>query len=381
MAMLPLVTRPARWQAEIVSKREMPVAPAPESGAGGGSRAARIVRDQETTEPVRRARRTHLVAWVCLLIVWVVWGSTYLAIRVGVETMPPLLMAAARNLVAGLIMFPLALRSRRAAVRADRVDGGSKGAMGGMGSKGANGSKGAGRFWPSRAEWLGCAIVGILLLVANGVVGVGEKTVPSGLAALLVATVPLWLLGIDAGLNHARLGLAPMAGLALGLVGVGLLSGLGGNSRGTSVVGVVIILGAAAMWALGTIMAGRVTLPSSPALASGMQLLAGGAVLLALAAAAGEFGSLRLGEVSARSWLALGYLIVVGSIVAFSAYGIAVRALPTATVATYAYVNPVIAVLLGALILNEQLTPAMIGGGVLIVGAVVLVVRRSPPAH
>ena len=362
----------------------MPVAPAPESGAGGGSRAARIVRDQETTEPVRRARRTHLVAWVCLLIVWVVWGSTYLAIRVGVETMPPLLMAAARNLVAGLIMFPLALRSRRAAVRADRVDGGSKGAMGAMGSKGANGSNGAngsGRFWPSRAEWLGCAIVGILLLVANGVVGVGEKTVPSGLAALLVATVPLWLLGIDAGLNHARLGLAPMAGLALGLVGVALLSGLGGNSRGTSVVGVVIILGAAAMWALGTIMAGRVTLPSSPALASGMQLLAGGAVLLALAAAAGEFGSLRLGEVSARSWLALGYLIVVGSIVAFSAYGIAVRALPTATVATYAYVNPVIAVLLGALILNEQLTPAMIGGGVLIVGAVVLVVRRSPPAH
>lgn len=363
----------------------MPVAPAPESGAGGGSGAARIVRDQETAEPVRRAGPTHLLAWVCLLIVWVVWGSTYLAIRVGVETMPPLLMAAARNLVAGLIMFPLALRSRRAAVsparlrgtlpHADRADGGSKG------SEGSEGTEGSGRFWPSRAEWLGCAIVGILLLVANGVVGVGERTVPSGLAALLVATVPLWLLGIDAGLNHARLGLAPMAGLALGLVGVALLSGLGGNSHGTSVVGVVIILGAAAMWALGTIMAGRVTLPSSPALASGMQLLAGGAVLLALAAAAGEFGSLRLAEVSARSWLALGYLIVMGSIVAFSAYGIAVRALPTATVATYAYVNPVIAVLLGALILNEQLTPATIGGGVLIVGAVVLVVRRSPPAH
>jgi drug/metabolite transporter (DMT)-like permease len=339
---------------------------------------------------VRRARPTHLVAWICLLIVWVVWGSTYLAIRVGVETMPPLLMAAARNLVAGLIMFPLALRSRRTAVRADRVDPrseasegpeGSEGPKGAIGSKVTMGAKGSGRFWPSRAEWLGCAIVGILLLVANGVVGIGERTVPSGLAALLVATVPLWLLGIDAGLNHARLGLAPMVGLALGLVGVALLSGLGGNSRGTSVVGVVIILGAAAMWALGTIMAGRVTLPSSPALASGMQLLAGGAALLALGAGSGEFGSLRLAEVSARSWLALGYLIVMGSIVAFSAYGIAVRALPTATVATYAYVNPVIAVLLGALILNEQLTPAMIGGGVLIVGAVVLVVRRSPPAH
>ncbi len=209
--------------------------------------------------------------------------------------------------------------------------------------------------------------------------GVGEKTVPSGLAALLVATVPLWLLGIDAGLNHARLGLAQLAGLALGLAGVALLSGLGG-SRGTS-VGVVIILAAAAAWALGTIMARRVTIPSSPALASGMQLLCGGAALLVLAAGTGEFSSLRLAEVSGRSWLALAYLIVVGSIVAFSAYGIAVRALPTATVATYAYVNPVIAVLLGSLILDERLTPAMIGGGVLIVGAVVLVVRRSPPAH
>ncbi len=210
-------------------------------------------------------------------------------------------------------------------------------------------------------------------------VGVGEKTVPSGLAALLVATVPLWLLGIDAGLNHARLGLAQLAGLALGLAGVALLSGLGG-SRGTS-VGVVIILAAAAAWALGTIMARRVTIPSSPALASGMQLLCGGAALLVLAAGTGEFSSLRLAEVSGRSWHALAYLIVVGSIVAFSAYGIAVRALPTATVATYAYVNPVIAVLLGSLILDERLTPAMIGGGVLIVGAVVLVVRRSPPAH
>jgi drug/metabolite transporter (DMT)-like permease len=296
-----------------------------------------------------------VAAWAALLVVWVVWGSTYLAIRVGVETIPPLLMAAVRNLVAGLIMFPLALRGGRAA--------------------------GAGRCWPTRSQWLGCAIVGVLLLLANGVVGVGERTVPSGLAALLVATVPLWLLGMDAALNRTRLGLAPAAGLLVGLAGVALLSGLGGGRRGISAVGAVTILGAAFAWALGTIMARRVTLPRSPALASGMQLLSGGVALLALAAAAGEFGSLRLGAISARSWAALGYLIVVGSIVAFSAYGIAVRALPTATVATYAYVNPVIAVLLGTLVLNERLTPAMLGGGALIVGAVVLVVRRGPPGH
>jgi drug/metabolite transporter (DMT)-like permease len=315
-----------------------------------------IVRPEEKASPVRRAT---VVAWVCLFIVYVVWGSTYLAIRVGVETMPPLLMAAARNLVAGAIMFPAALGARRRAIRAGQ----------------------AVRRWPSRAEWIGCAVVGVLLLVANGLVGVGEKTVPSGLAALLVATVPLWLLGIDALVNHARLGLAPVAGLILGLVGVGLLSGLGGGSGRISAVGVVIILGAAFMWALGTIMARRATIPSSPALASGTELLCGGAALLALAAAGGEFGALHLAGVSWRSWLALGYLIVIGSIVAFSAYGIAVRALPTATVATYAYVNPVIAVLLGTLILGERLTPAMFGGGALIVGAVVLVVRRSPPAH
>jgi drug/metabolite transporter (DMT)-like permease len=306
-------------------------------------------------------------------------GSTYLAIRVGVETMPPLLMAAVRNLVAGLIMFPAAVFSSRRRGASRRLLPSSLVPCSSVQS--APRPFASRRPWPSRAEWLGCAIVGVLLLVANGAVGIGEKTVPSGLAALLVATVPLWLLGFDAVLNHARLGPAQMAGLALGLVGVGFLSGLGGGSGRISAVGVVIILAAAAMWALGTIMARRVTIPSSPALASGMELLCGGVALLALAAAGGEFGSLHLAEVSSRSWLALGYLIVIGSIVAFSAYGIAVRSLPTATVATYAYVNPVIAVLLGTLILNERLTPAMFGGGALIVGAVVLVVRRSPPSH
>ena len=300
-------------------------------------------------------RRAGLAAWICLLIVYVVWGSTYLAIRVGVETLPPLLMAAARSLVAGLIMFPLGLRRRRSAPPGSR--------------------------WPSGVQWRACAAAGVLLLVGQAIVGVAERTIPSGLAALLVATVPLWLLGLDAGLNHARLGLAQLAGLLLGLAGVGLLSSLGSGSRPVSVVGVLMVLGAAGMWALGTMTARRGPFPSSPVLATGMELLAGGVVLLILSAATGEFGSLHLSHVSDRSWFALGYLIVAGSIVAFSAYGIAVRSLPTPTVATYAYVNPVIAVLLGALVLGEQLTPAMIGGGVLVVGAVVLVVRRSPPAQ
>jgi drug/metabolite transporter (DMT)-like permease len=317
-----------------------------------GTQSTQAVRDNKKAVSVRRA---GLAAWICLLIVYVVWGSTYLAIRVGVETMPPLLMAAARSLVAGLIMFPLGLRRRRSAPPGSR--------------------------WPSGVQWRACATAGVLLLVGQGVVGVAERTIPSGLAALLVATVPLWLLGLDAGLNRARLGLAPLAGLLLGLAGVALLSSLGGGSGHVPIAGVLTVIGAAGLWALGTMTARRGTFPSSPVLATGMELLAGGVALLVLAAVTGEFGSLHLSHVSAGSWIALGYLIVIGSIVAFSAYGIAIRALPTPTVATYAYVNPVIAVLLGALILGEQLTPAMIGGGVLVVGAVVLVVRRSPPAH
>jgi len=168
------------------------------------------------TAPIPRA---GLVAWICLLIVYVVWGSTYLAIRVGVETMPPLLMAAARSLVAGLIMFPLGLRRRRSAPLAPR--------------------------WPSRVQWRACATAGVLLLVGQGVVGVAERTIPSGLAALLVATVPLWLLGLDAGLNRARLGRAQLAGLLVGLAGVALLSTLGGGAGHVSVAGVLIVLGAA----------------------------------------------------------------------------------------------------------------------------------------
>jgi drug/metabolite transporter (DMT)-like permease len=355
-----------------------------------------VVRENEKTAPVRRP---GLVSWACLLIVYVVWGSTYLFIRIGVETMPPLLMAAARFLVAGIILFLLALY-RPARLRAPaagvfplccpaRLRAPAAGVFPPRSSQAPRSSvqtparplaRGGRVRWPSRKEWIGTGVAGVLLLVANGVVGVAERSVPSGMAALFIATMPLWLLGIDAGLNHARLGLAPLAGLLLGLAGVALLSGVGGSGH-VPVAGALTILGAAAMWALGTIMARRGTLPSSPALASGMEMLIGGAALLVLSAVTGEFSSLHLGHVSARSWLALGYLIVIGSIVAFSAYGIAVRTLPTATVATYAYVNPVIAVLLGALILGENLTTMMITGGVLIVGAVVLVVRRTPPSH
>ena len=228
-------------------------------------------------------------------------------------------------------------------------------------------------------EWRSCAVVGILLLLGgNGLVSVGERTVPSGFAALLVATVPLWLLGMDAVANRAPIRPTAVFGLAVGLLGVGLLAGLGRGGLSASGLGVLVILVAAVSWALGTILAGKLTLPSRPLLATAMQMLTGGTAILIIAAATGEFGSFHLAAVSERSWLALAYLIGPGSIVALSAYGIAVRMLPTPIVATYAYVNPVVAVLLGTWLLNEKLTPAMLLGGALIVAAVALVVRRQP---
>jgi drug/metabolite transporter (DMT)-like permease len=307
------------------------------------------------------------VGWLALLVVWVLWGSTYFAIRVGVETLPPLLMAGVRYVVAGLLMYPFAIRSGGPEVRAaDR---------------------------PRFAGWWSAALVGALLLAGgNGGVSAGERSVPSGLAALLVATVPLWLIVIDRVFNGTRIGLAAMAGLVAGVVGVGFLAGPFGGSTGHAAaghggtggspgIGIVIILVASVSWASGTIASRRVPLPSRPLLATSMQMLAGGVILLAAAAGTGEFSQFDPAHVSAASVLAVAYLIGPGSIIAFSAYVVAVRRLPTATVATYAYVNPIIAVILGTSLLGEALTASMLLGGALIVVAVVLVVRAQAPAR
>jgi drug/metabolite transporter (DMT)-like permease len=310
--------------------------------------------------PAGPRRSKAYVGWVALVVVYVFWGGTYLGIRVGVETVPPLMLAGVRYLLAGLILLPIALRNGPPELRAaDR---------------------------PTRPAWIACGIVGLLLLLGgNGLVTVGERSVPSGFASLLVATVPLWLLVLDAALTRKWLGWLPLSGLLAGLVGVGLLAGLGDGSSasGASGGGIAIILFASVSWALGTILSGRLkALPQRPLLATAMQMLVGGAIITALAAATGEFNGFTLAQVSLRSWLALLYLIGPGSILALSAYGIAVRSLPTSTVATYAYVNPVVAVILGTLILSEKLTPMMLLGGALIVAAVALIVwRRGSPGH
>lgn len=321
---------------------------APDQSPGSGSR------------PEQPQRSKAFGGWAALVVVYVVWGGTYLGIRVGVETIPPLPLAGVRYLVAGLILFPIALRTGPPVLRAaDR---------------------------PRRSAWIACGIIGLLLLLGgNGLVSVGERSVPSGFASLLVATVPLWLLVMDAALTRRWLGWLPLTGLLAGLGGVALLAGLGdgASATGASAGGIAIILFASVCWALGTILSGRLEgLPQRPLLATAMQMLVGGAIITALAAATGEFDGFTLGQVSLRSWLALLYLIGPGSILALSAYGIAVRSLPTSTVATYAYVNPVVAVVLGTLILSEKLTPMMLLGGALIIAAVALIVRRrGSPGH
>jgi len=305
------------------------------------------------------ARRPSFGGWAALLIVYVVWGSTYLAIRVGVETIPPLLLAGIRYLIAGVILFPFAIRTGSPELlAADR---------------------------PRPVNWLSCTVVGILLLFGgNGLVSVGERSVPSGLASLLVATVPLWLLILDAALTRSWIGTLPFIGLITGLGGVALLTGLGdgASTGGAPTSGVAIILFASLCWALGTIASTRLALPRRAPLATAMQMLTGGVTITLAATVTGEFGSLHLTHVSLRSWLALAFLVGPGSILALSAYNIAVRRLPTSTVATYPYVNPVVAVTLGATLLGEKVTSTMlIGGGLIIVSVALVIWRRGSPGH
>ena len=288
--------------------------------------------------------------WSALAVVYVVWGSTYLAIRVQVEDMPPLLSAALRFLTAALLM----------------------------------GSFLAIRFGPSvlrvrPRELRGAAIVGALLLAGgNGGVVLGERTVPSGLAALLVAMVPLWLILLRSA-SGARPVLLSWIGVLVGFVGLGVLVLPGGGAGGTT-AGVLFILGATACWSIGSFMSQRMPMPANPFAATVWEMLAGGTVLLVIGLVRGERPA-EFGEASGSSWAALAYLVVFGSIVAYSAYVWLLQNAPISLVSTYAYVNPVVAVFLGALILSEPVTGAIIAGGAIVVVGVALVVRAERPKH
>jgi len=304
--------------------------------------------------------RTRVLSWIALGIVYVVWGSTYLAIRVGVGHLPPLLLAGIRYVIAGALLYPIASRAS--------TGGRAPGPAGG-------------RPRPAARAWLACAVVGVLLLFGgNGGVSVAETTLPSGVAAVLVATVPLWMIVFAWPVERQRVTARSAAGLAVGLGGVVIL--VGADLTGGRMSGVFIVIGASAAWGFGSVLSHRLPVPANAMLAAAIEMLAGGVVLLAVAAATGEFSRVHWSSVPATSWIALAYLIGPGSILAFTAYGYALSHLPVATVSTYAYVNPVVAVLAGIAFLGEQFSWREGLGAALVVASVVIILNRprSVPA-
>jgi len=302
-------------------------------------------------------------AWAALFVVWLVWGSTYLAIRVADRSIPPFAMAAARYLTAGAVLYPLAwLGCRRRQAAAQRLAGARRPA----------GSRASSRL----AQWGGMAVVGTLLLAfGNGGVSYAEQTLPSGLAALLVASVPLWMALADRVINGQRIPLRGWIALAGGLTGIAVLARPSGSG---ALLPVLVVLGGGVSWGVGSVLAGRLPAPASPLVGSAMEMLAGGMVLTGIAAATGELTRINPAHVSGQSLLGLLYLIGPGSLLALTCYVIALRRLPTAAVSTYAYVNPVVAVSLGALFLGERPTLAtLLGGAVVIASVAILLINRA----
>jgi len=287
-----------------------------------------------------------------LATVYVIWGSTYLAIRFAVETLPPFLMAGVRFLIAGTLLYGWA--RWRGVPRA------------------------------TATQWRRATLVGALLLLGgNGLVSLAVTRVPSGLAALLVATVPLWMVLLDA-LRPGGGAPPPRVwwGIGLGLVGVGVLVGPASfvSGEGVDPVGAATLIVASVLWAIGSLVSRGAGLPVSARMSTALQMLSGGVLLVLTGTVLGEWSRVDSAAVSSKSVLALAYLILFGAIAGFSAYVWLLRVATPALVGTYAFVNPVVAVVLGWALAGEALTPRIGVATLVIVGAVALItgVRRRP---
>ncbi|MEO6350826.1 MAG: EamA family transporter [Candidatus Limnocylindrales bacterium] len=289
--------------------------------------------------------------WAALLVVYIVWGSTYLGIRVVVETMPPLFSAAARHVLAGTILFAfLALRHGRGSLRL------------------------------SREEWKAAGFVGLaLLLGGNGLVMLGERDVPSGLAALIVAVVPLFVVLLRFTFGE-RVVLGTIIGVTIGLVGMMVLIVPRGIDGSVSLIGMLMLVAASASWAIGSYFSKRVALPRDPLASTGAQMLTGGLALAVVALLTGEIGLVQPERFSAGSLIAFAYLVSFGSVLAYTAYTWLLVHAPVSKVSTYAFVNPVVATFLGALY-GESIDSLMLIGAAMIVVAVALVIfNESRPS-
>jgi drug/metabolite transporter (DMT)-like permease len=311
--------------------------------------------DRMSAAPPRQPASTAAVA-LALLIVYVVWGSTYLAIAVMIETLPPLLAAGIRFVTAGILMLGAVWVHQRWLRRSgETVER------------------------PTRRHWRSAIVIGTLLLLGgNGGVVLAELRIPSGVAAVLVATVPIWIAVIEAIVTGRRPSRLVVAGLIGGITGVAILLVPVEGLAGLDPIGIVLVVGGAVAWAGGSVYAQHAPLPRSGLLVTGMEMLAGGLALATAGVLMGELARADVSAFSTRSLVAFAYLIVFGSIIAFTAYTWLLAHVPASTAGTYAYVNPVVAVALGALLLSEPITVRTLIATVIIIAAVVAMVSGRP---
>ena len=312
-----------------------------------------LISPQRRVTPVAGSTPPMWLVLSAFAAVYVIWGSTYLGIHIAIQSIPPLTMAGSRSLIAGLILYA-AMRLRGAAR-------------------------------PSPTHWRDATIIGALLLLGgNGGVSWAQQTVASGIAALIVAATPLWMILIDwFRPSGRRPGLPVFVGLAVGFAVVALIA-LGRDRFGHRLVdpvGAAVLLFATVSWASGSVFSRHARQPASPLLAIGMQMIGGGIALLIAGAAIGEMPRIHPMAFSHASIVAFIYLTLAGSLVGFTAYVWLLQVSTPARVSTYAYVNPLIAVLLGCLVLGEPLPGRVLLAGGLIVAAVVLITFRRPPAQ
>lgn len=293
-----------------------------------------------------RKSASPVAIWAAMITVYIIWGSTYLAIRFAIETLPPFLMAAARFLVAGGLLYAW----RRL----------------------------AGDARPRGFEWRAAAVVGLFLLLGgNGGVVWAEQFVPSGVAALLVGTTPLWMVLLDALRGKRRPTPTLILGVLIGFAGIAVLVNPFQSTDRINIPGAIAVVLAALLWATGSLYSRNAPLPSSPLLGTSMEMLTGGLGLLVFGTLVGDWGRIDWAGISGRSLGGLFYLVIFGSLVAFTAYTWLLRNAPTPLVSTYAYVNPVVAILLGFIFFAEPLNGRVLVAAAIIVSAVVLITRAK----
>ena len=296
-------------------------------------------------------RTATIVALAC---VYIFWGGTYLGMKYAIESIPPFLMAGARFMLAGGILYGIM-----------RLRGASR---------------------PTALQWRNGAIVGgLLLLGGNGVVAFAEQVVPSSIASLLIGMVPLWITGINYLLDRRKPTVGALGGIVLGLIGIAVLVWQPSNASDQPMLhipGIIAIILASISWATGTVASKRIDLPRQPLLSTGIQMLCGGAMLLVVALLHGDLRGFQIASVTPTSWAALGYLVVFGSLIGFTAYIWLFKNADPFIASTYAYVNPIVALFLGWLIAGEQIGLNAIIAAIIIISSVVMITvfRQNTPA-